>query len=277
VVAVGREVATTRPGERVAVVPQAPCRSCALCLRGRAEQCPDRRTLGIRHPWGALADLALVRAEQVVPVPSALTWREIAMLEPLSVAVAAVRRAAPVPGDQVAIVGGGPIGVLAALVTRAGAGCEVRVHEVDEPRAERVRRLGLDLGAGPEARHDVVIDCAGSSSSLEVALRWAAPGGTVVVAAAAVEPAPVNVRLLLVRDLALRASFAYPLEAEAWQRTARLVASGAVPAGAVADRVVEMTDVPAELARLAAGETASLKTLVAVGTDDLDRPGGAHL
>ncbi len=74
VVEIGPEVSSVSPGERVSVMPLIGCGSCARCRSGEVQLCDRRASVGLRHPWGGMAELALVNEGQVVAMPEALAW-----------------------------------------------------------------------------------------------------------------------------------------------------------------------------------------------------------
>ena len=109
-------------GTKVVVDPLLPCGTCRTCLSRRPHTCATLRLLGIDLPGGAAEQVA-VPADRLVPVPDGADLRRLAFAEPLAVAVRAVRRSGLVVGEEVTIVGGGPIGVAVAACARlAGAG-----------------------------------------------------------------------------------------------------------------------------------------------------------
>lgn len=268
VVSTGPGVRQLQPGQRVVVIPQEPCSSCPTCHRGHPERCPHRRTVGIRHTWGALADLILLRESQVVPLPDDLTWQQAAMTEPTSVALNAVSRGALRPGQSVTVIGGGAIGALAALVINAAGECAVQVRETSASRTRKLAELGVDVVApgtiaDADSGFDVAIDCAGNQESLATAIASTRIGGTVVLAAAAPHPVEVDVRTAMHKGLVVRTAIAYPLAAWWWRRTLRLIGEG-IDVTRLAEHVVPLTAAADELARLAEHPGDSLKTLVRI-------------
>jgi L-iditol 2-dehydrogenase len=164
-------------GRRVVAANSAPCSSCAACRRGEEALCENLR------PFlnGAYAEYLLVperiAARNLLPVPPALTSEVAALVEPLACCLRGIERAQVEPGQTVAIVGPGPIGLmLSAAAKDAGA----RVVGVGG-RAER-RALVPEFGAEPGdgAGADVVIEAAGTEQAWHDALRLVRAGGTVV-------------------------------------------------------------------------------------------------
>jgi L-iditol 2-dehydrogenase len=169
----GIDVAT---GRRVVAANSAPCGECSACGRGEETLCENLLPL----LNGAYAELIVVperiARRNLLPVPPTLAPEVAALVEPLACCLHGVDRAGIEPGDSVAILGAGPIGLmLAACVADAGG----RPFLVGG-RAER-RELGPLFGAKPAAETaDVVIEAAGTEQAWRDAVALARPGGTVV-------------------------------------------------------------------------------------------------
>lgn len=222
VVAVGPGVETLRAGDRVAVNPCLVCGQCAWCRSGRRNHCARLATLGLSRD-GAFAPLVAVPAYGCHALPNTVSDEQAAVVEPLSVAVHACRRARLAAGERVAVVGGGPVGLLVLQSARALGG---RVVAVIEPREDR-RRLARELGAGavvdPAAgdpgraladltdgeRADVVFECVGNPAAFATALKAAGKGGRVALVGLLPEAVPLNALQLLAHEKELIGSSAY--------------------------------------------------------------------
>ena len=145
---VGSAVRGFSPGERVTFDSMISCRSCVFCRQGRPNLCEDRRVLGVscddyrRH--GAFAEYVAVPEHIVFRVPDGVSFDEAAMVEPVSVAVHAIARAAPSLGDSAVVVGAGMIGLLTIQALRS-AGCgQIVSVDLAADRLQLARRLGAD-------------------------------------------------------------------------------------------------------------------------------------
>ncbi|RCV53678.1 alcohol dehydrogenase catalytic domain-containing protein, partial [Marinitenerispora sediminis] len=118
VVAAGPQAATP-VGTRVAVEPAVGCGGCAYCRAGDYNVCPDGTCLGSPPTHGAFAEHVVVPDRAVHPLPDSIDTELGALVEPLAVAVWAVRRADVRPGHRVLVTGAGPIGLLVAQVAAA--------------------------------------------------------------------------------------------------------------------------------------------------------------
>jgi len=187
IVALGEGVTAPPVGTRVAVEPSWHCGECDMCLSGRTNICRNIVFPSFPPRNGALAEYIACPAHAVHPIPDSATFIEGALLEPLGVAVHAVRLAQVTREHSIAILGAGAIGVC-TLLTAEQMGLErIAVVEPVEGRREWVKRRGVKVAAsaselidaGIEA--DIVFECAGESAAIEDALHLARPAGTVIV------------------------------------------------------------------------------------------------
>ncbi|GAB3301625.1 alcohol dehydrogenase catalytic domain-containing protein [Parasphingorhabdus pacifica] len=172
-------------GRRVVVEPAAPCRTCVLCVAGRYNLCPHSTCLGSPPVDGGLAGYVTAPIAQLHPAPEALEPFAIPVLEPLAVAVHALRRADFTPGQSVLVTGAGPVGLLVAQVARAWGAREVAISDVDPRRLDAARALGVERALLTEELHglrmDRSLECSGSAGGLAGALAATTPGGRVVL------------------------------------------------------------------------------------------------
>jgi (R,R)-butanediol dehydrogenase/meso-butanediol dehydrogenase/diacetyl reductase len=222
IVGVGAGVTTIRRSDRVAVNPCLVCGECAWCRRGQLNYCAKLGSVGLCRD-GGLAPLVTVPAYGCHPLPAEVNDEEGASVEPLAVVLHAYHRARLAPGDRVAVIGAGAIGLLLLQVLRAkGAGWVAMV----EPREERRRlagALGADAVIDPEAedparaiarltadeRVDVAFECVGSPAAFATAFRAAGKGGRIILVGLVPEAVPVNLLGLLAHEKELIGSSAY--------------------------------------------------------------------
>jgi L-iditol 2-dehydrogenase len=186
---------TLRVGTRVAVDPAQPCGHCELCHLGHPNLCTNLDFTGLYPVPGALQEYVTVPAECCFPVPDTIGDAEAAMLEPLGIAMHAVNLAHIKPGDTVAVVGSGTIGLGCLQMAKiAGAGA-VYCTDRHSWRLEVAASLGattVDIeGADPVQTIvnatggrgvDVALECAWSSdAAIAQAVGVLRPGGRLVV------------------------------------------------------------------------------------------------
>jgi len=186
---------TIDPGTRVAIEPAMPCRKCEYCRAGRQNICPNTLFLGTPPTDGIFCQYRLMPEANCLPIPSALSMVEAAMLEPLAVGLHAVGISGLSAGNTAAIFGAGPIGLVTLLAARAAGAAKVLMVE---PVAER-REMALDLGADAAidaAREDptlciqslssgrgvdIAFEAAGDQQSISQCCAVARPGGKVIL------------------------------------------------------------------------------------------------
>ncbi len=176
----GHELAgTTEDGRAVAVEAIFGCDACEWCERGQFNLCATTGTtaLGIMAD-GGMSEWFRVPTRSLVPLPAGLDPANACLVEPTAVAWHACELAGVGPGQRVAIVGGGAIGLLAVAAAQAMGAAEVSL----DARYPHQVELGERLGAtAPSGLYDVVIEAAGSESALHRCTELARPSGTMGV------------------------------------------------------------------------------------------------
>lgn len=196
IVEVGAGVRSFRPGQRVFVHHHAPCLQCPACARGEFVQCPVWKQTNLSP--GGMAEFFLVPATNLandtLELPDDVSFEDGALVEPTACVVKSLQRAGNVKGATVLIIGLGVMGQLHVLLARAAGAARVLATDLVEARCEHSRKLGADVvwnateldlaavvqeatqGQGAE----IVIAGPATVQALELGLRCAARGGTVV-------------------------------------------------------------------------------------------------
>jgi L-iditol 2-dehydrogenase len=229
VAAVGPGVTSLTPGQRVSLEPGVPCRSCAQCLAGRYNLCPDVRFFATPPYDGAFCEYVVMPVPFVHAIPDSVSDDAAALLEPLSVGIWASRRGGVTAGSQVLVTGAGPIGLVSLQAARAFGATQVWVSDVNEHRLELARRMGaevLDVSARPIAEWgiepDVLLECSGNARATGEAIHTVARAGTVVLIGMGSDELPIPLPYVQDRELVLTGAFRY---ANTWTTAIALVAS----------------------------------------------------
>jgi len=238
----GPDVHHLKIGDRVAIEPGVPCRSCNYCKGGQYNLCPDITFCATPPYDGTLTRYYVHAADFCFKLPDNVSFEEGALLEPLSVAVHACRRANITVTETVLICGAGPIGLVNLLTAKASGAATVCVTDVDEYRLKMAKSLGADLTLqvskkDPKVlaeevaalfggrRPDKTIECSGAEPSIQLAIYATKSGGTIVL----VGLGPAEVRLPIVnaavREVDIRGVFRY---ANCYQVALSMVARGLV-------------------------------------------------
>jgi (R,R)-butanediol dehydrogenase/meso-butanediol dehydrogenase/diacetyl reductase len=252
VAAMGEGVTGWAEGDRVTVNPLDWCGACAACAAGHTHICHDLRVMGYAFP-GAMQSRVTVQARSLVRLPDGIDLELAAIVEPTAVAVHDIRRAELRPGEQVLVVGGGPIGVLIALVARAQA-ADVVLVELSEERRRLAASLGLrvldpahdDLATVVDewtghAGVPVAFEVSGSPGGVETAVHALAVRGRLIVVAIHGSRPPVDLYRVFQRELTVIGARVY--EQPAFDEAVRLLAAGEIPARSLISSVVPLDDV----------------------------------
>jgi 2-desacetyl-2-hydroxyethyl bacteriochlorophyllide A dehydrogenase len=249
VLEVGPAVDGVKPGDRVVNTSMISDGTCAACRDGRVTQCVGRSLFGYSGVYprldGGQAELVRVpRADRTLrPLPDAVPDESAVFLaDILPTGHGAVVRGGVQPEDTVAVVGSGPVGLMAILCAVPIAARVVAIDSV-HARRELAERLGAEavepddaLEALPDGA-DVVIEAAGSPAGLDAALRLARGRGTISVVGAHFEPDfPLDNSLMFERELTLRFTIGDPTN-DGEQLLARLASGELDPTPVVTHRL----------------------------------------
>ncbi|HBF38921.1 MAG TPA: zinc-binding dehydrogenase [Firmicutes bacterium] len=207
-------------GDRVAVIPTLTCGVCELCRNGKRHLCKTLKFIGIQTE-GGFAEYVKVPVSSLIKIPEQLDYEKAVLVEPLAVAVHAVRLAKVEVGDSVAIIGAGPIGILVALIAKL-SGCRVRISEVSDFRVENALKMGLDtirarqddpvkriLAETEDRGADLVFECVGHPSTTEQMIEMGRSEAQLIVVGAFKEVPPVDLFRMSRKEQWMTASWTY--------------------------------------------------------------------
>lgn len=250
--ATGPGVTGLKPGMKVTSMPQIVCGVCEPCKRGDYHICDQLKVQGFQAP-GCAQELWVTDASKIILLPDTFSYEQGAMVEPVSVAVHAVRRAGDMQGKNVAVLGAGPIGNLVAQVARAG-GANVLITDVSDFRLDIARQCGLENTCNPskESFKDAVLrsfgktsyrvgfECVGIEATMTDAIETIAKGGTIVVVGVFGEKPRVDMGLVQNNELNLVGTLMY--KKEDYERAVELIGTGEVSTIPLMSRHYSMDD-----------------------------------
>jgi 2-desacetyl-2-hydroxyethyl bacteriochlorophyllide A dehydrogenase len=217
VVAVGRNVTGWQAGDRACVNPNGDwCGECGWCRSGAHNMCPAiwDTVIGLARD-GGMAAYAAVPARSLHRLPAGVSMRQGAWVEPLAVALRAVRRSGIGLGDPAVVFGAGPIGLLVVALLRAAGAGHITVVEPSPLRARLAHEMGAGdvLAPGGEAAIAIApshaFECTGVAAVTETALRVLRPRGRLTVTGFARRQPAYRSEDLLFKELEIRGSFIY--------------------------------------------------------------------
>lgn len=252
VAAVGPAVSSVRAGDRVLVMPAISCLACASCVNGAYDACVDRKVYGADLP-GSFAEYVRIKERAAIRIPDAVSFVQAALIEPLAVVVKGLARAHITAGDSAAVVGAGPIGLLAVAVLAQHRPRELVVLEPQQPRRELARSLGATLALDArdddvaEVRRrtdglgtDVTVEAVGLTASVKTAVDVTRAGGQLVWLGNVGRVVEIDEFKVIWNQLTIHASVG--VTRAAMLRSIALIASGAVPVERIVTQEVPLVD-----------------------------------
>jgi L-iditol 2-dehydrogenase len=238
--AVGAAAAKVLPGQRVFMMPMEACQHCRACIAGTPDACTSRKVYGADLP-GAFAERMRIASRSAIPIPDSVSFLQGSLIEPLSVVVKGLSRTAVQPGDTLAVVGGGPIGLLATAVLKLHRPRHLIVVEPNRVRRELAQSLGatatIDPTAGDAADQireltegdgvDLAVEAVGVTETVGVAVRAIRAGGAMVWLGNAGRMVEIDEFNVVWKQLTIYASVG--VTRASVDRAISLIASGAVP------------------------------------------------
>lgn len=249
------------PGTRVTGDPNIACGHCPECRRGRVNLCHNLSAIGVQRD-GGFAEYVLVPERQAIALPDALDPVLGAFCEPLACCLHGLDVARISPGQSVAVLGGGVIGLIMVQLARLAGAAQVILSTRQQARRERALAVGASAVidplvddpavaiAGPggcvPGGVDVVFECAGVAETFTQAIGMTRRGGTVVIFGVMARGATVAVEPfdLLFRELRLEAAYLNPLT---HARAARLVAGDALDLSGLVTGTIGLDALPGVL------------------------------
>jgi L-iditol 2-dehydrogenase len=276
VVAVGEGVFHFRVGQRIVAANSAPCDHCYFCRHGQQNLCQD-----LLFNNGAYAEYlrlpARIVQKNTYVIPESLEYKDAALVEPLACAVRGLDESNLHPGDTIAVMGLGPIGLMFVRLAKYAYGAHVIAIARRIEQVERAKRLGADEGILICDRHDllaelrrhtsgrgadVVIEAIGQPESWELATQLVRKGGTINFFGGCPSGTKVGLDtgLLHYSEITCKASFHHtPAHI---RRSLEFLAQGKVNASFLVNHEEPLSQLPQVLFDLAHRRNGQIKTAI---------------
>lgn len=265
VLAVGENVTHLQPGDRCSVEPYLNCGTCHACQRGSTNCCETLQVLGV-HCDGGMRERMVLPAHKLHPC-NALDFEQLALVETLAIGCHAVNRAQIAPGDDVLIIGSGPIGLTVLEFARA-TGAPITILELNPARRAFVQQHypGVTVVETlPDApAFQIIFDATGHAGSMAATLRYARFTGRIIYVGITKEPVPLDDPLFHRRELTLLAS--RNALASDFPRILAMIQSGQINTTPWISHRCAFTDLPAQMATWHLPESRVIKAVVSLGT-----------
>ncbi len=218
--AAGRIVGGPRNDERVTINPLVVDPACPYAIEGRWHLSPTRQILSMPPRPGAFADYVCVPERNIEPIPDTMPVTEAALAEPVAVAWHAVRLGAerlhlPLATARIVVLGGGAIGVAAAIVARHFGAVNLGVGEVNALRRQALNSSEGFTTHAPGSNEpadnsvDLVIDAVGASATRAAASRMVRPGGVIIHVGLLPGIDGLDIRKITLQEVAFIGSYCY--------------------------------------------------------------------
>jgi len=222
VAAVGGEVEGISVGDKITFAPQVVCGECYPCKHGMYHICENLKVMGFQTD-GTAQDFFPLPVEFVFKLPDDMPLDHAAMIEPIAVAVHAVRKGGDVAGKKVLVLGAGTIGNLVAQVAKAFDAQEVMITDVKDYKLQKANACGIEISTntartdlnqailenfGPD-RADLILECVGVQDTISQAVNNARKGTTIVVVGVFGKKPVVDLGLVQDRELKLVGTLMY--------------------------------------------------------------------
>lgn len=264
-------------GDRVTGLPISPCGKCEACKRGDIQYCPDtwNEAVGLAVTnSGGYAEYTSCRPDMVRKLPGNVSFDAASMVEPSAVALHAVNLSNIKVGDDVLIIGGGIIGLMAAEFAKmAGAGY-VALLETNKKRGRKAVNFGKvdeyydamkedsipSLITKTNGGFDVVIECCGNAPAVTEALMTVKPGGLVVLVGVATDAIAIPTVIGVMREVKMLGAIAYT--AMEFDTCLKLIAEKKLNVTKYIDDLVPLERVQESFERLTSGKDSAIKIVI---------------
>ena len=242
-----------KAGDHVIVDPYLYCGSCYPCSIGRTNCCTDLKVLGV-HAEGGMSEYFVHPADMLWKLPKDMPWELAPIAEPLTIALHGIHRGGLKAGEHVAIIGAGPIGILAAVAAIAYGAHPIMIDLVDE-RLEAARKLGVryTVNSGREdtaakvseytggRMAELVMECSGANPAVRSALDLVSNAGRITLTGWPKKETPLPTDVITKKEVDIRGA---RTSANEFEEAIDLIHTGKVDARKILTKGVTIKEAP---------------------------------
>lgn len=264
-------------GDRVTGLPISPCGKCEACKRGDVQYCPEtwNEAVGLALTnSGGFAEYTSCRADMVRKLPGNVSFDAACMVEPSAVSLHAVNLSNIKIGDDVLIIGGGIIGLMAAEFAKMAGARYVALVETNKKRGKKAVSYGKvdeyydamkqdtipNLITKTNGGFDVVIECCGNAAAVTESLMTVKPGGVVVLVGVSTAPVSIPMVVGVMREVKMLGAIAYT--AQEFDTCLNLIATKKLNVTKYIDDLVPLERVQESFERLTSGKDSAIKIVI---------------
>ena len=249
------------PGDRVVIEPCVYCGNCYPCMNKRTNCCENLAVRGV-HIDGGMSEFCFHPRHLLHQVPADVSWKHLAMVEPLTISVHAVKRARLAKGEHLVVTGSGPIGLLAAQYALVIGAVPIIVDPIDE-RLAFARLLGIPYGINPVKESAVerikeitggrmaeaVIEASGSDAAIRSSIDYVAYSGRIALVGWPKGEVSLMTAMFTKKELDVMGS---RNSLRDFPESIDLIAGNKIDVGSLVTRTVSFEEVPAVVKEMAA-------------------------
>lgn len=223
IIETGKNVTGFSPGDKVTFMPQVTCGKCYPCRHGMYHICDNLKVMGFQTE-GVAQEFAVIPSDKLIKLPDTMSFDEGAMIEPLAVAVHALKRSGEsISGKKVLVMGSGTIGNLVGQTAKALGAKAVMIVDLSDFRLEKAKECGIEYTVNSEKeslkdsisdnfgpdKADIILECAGAEPTITMSVDNARKGTTIVVVGVFGKKPVVDLGLVQDRELSLIGTLMY--------------------------------------------------------------------
>lgn len=263
-------------GDRVVVDPYVYCKDCYPCRIGRTNCCTSLQVLGV-HIDGGMAEYFTHPADLLVKVPEDMTWEEAAMAEPLTISLHGIHRGGLKAGEYCAIIGAGPIGLVAGMVAQAYGGHAILLDLVQE-RLDFAKSLGIEyvINVGEEDAiakiyqitggdmAQQVMECSGANVAVRNTLDYVSHAGRITLTGWPKKETKLPTDMITKKEIDIRGA---RTSAGEFEEALELIRSKRVDMDKILTKVISMEEAPETIRDIEKNPGEYMKVVVRVADD----------
>lgn len=263
-------------GDKVIVDPYLYCGSCYPCSIGRTNCCTSLKVLGV-HVDGGMAEYFCHPADMLVKMPEDMSWTDAAMAEPLTISLHGIHRGGLKAGEYCAIIGAGPIGLLAGMVAQAYGAHAILLDLVQE-RLDFAKELGIEyvinsatedsaariseITGGVMAQQ--VMECSGANPAVRAALDYVSHAGRVTLTGWPKKETPLPTDIITKKEIDIRGA---RTSANEFEEAIDLIYTKKVDVQKILTKVITIDEAPDTIIDIEKNPANYMKVVVMVGEE----------